>query len=65
MRDGFTVSWKYRFDASKGDPDALFAAMVDYYTKGHDAFYSEYQNQPVARNTQIYELTPKTRFSPF
>lgn len=59
MRDGFTVSWKYRFDASKGDPDALFAAMVDYYTKGHDAFYSEYQNQPVARNTQIYELTPK------
>lgn len=58
MTDGFTVSWRHRFDRAKGDPDALFAAMVDYYTKGRDAFFSEYQNQPVARNVAIYELAP-------
>ena len=59
MCRGFAVSWKYRFDRSKGDPDAYFAAMVDYYTKGRDAFFSEYQNQPVGRDTKIYELTPQ------
>lgn len=59
MTNGFTVSWKYRFDKSKGDPDAFFSAMVDYYTKGRDAFFSEYQNQPVAHETKLYELTPK------
>ena len=59
MTNGFKVSWKYRFDKSKGDPDALFGAMVDYYTKGREAFFSEYQNQPVAHETKYYELTPK------
>ena len=33
--------------------------MVDYYTKGRDAFFSEYQNQPVAHETKYYELKPK------
>ena len=59
MTEGMAVSWKYRFDKSKGDPDAFFSAMVDYYTKGRDAFFSEYQNQPVAHDTKLYELTPK------
>lgn len=59
MCSGFAVSWKYRYDAAKGDPDALFAAMVDFYTKGRDAFFSEYQNAPVAQNTKIYDLTPQ------
>ena len=59
MCAGFKVSWKYRFDKSKDDPDAMFAAMVDYYTKGRDAFYSEYQNMPVGHETKIYELTPQ------
>lgn len=59
MTNGFTVSWKYRYDKSKGDPDALFGAMVDYYTKGRDAFFSEYQNQPVAHEAKYYELTPQ------
>jgi len=59
MCKGFKVSWKYRFDKSKGDPDALFGAMVDYYTKGREAFFSEYQNQPVAHETKYYELTPQ------
>ena len=59
MCEGFAVSWKYRFDKAKGDPDAFFSAMVDYYTKGRDAFFSEYQNQPVAHETKYYELKPK------
>ena len=59
MTDGFAVSWKYRFDRSKGDPDALFSAMVDYFTKGREAFFSEYQNEPVDRDVSLYELTPK------
>ena len=59
MCNGFTVSWKYRFDASKGDPDALFSAMVDYYTKGREAFFSEYQNQPIDRKSTPYEITPQ------
>lgn len=59
MCEGFTVSWKHRYDRSKGDPDALFGAMVDYYTKGREAFFSEYQNQPVAHETKYYELTPQ------
>ena len=59
MCNGFAVSWKHRFDAAKGDPDALFAAMVDYYSKGRDAFYSEYQNAPVAQNAKLYDLTPQ------
>lgn len=59
MCDGFAVSWKYRFDESKGDPDAFFSAMVDYYTKGRDAFFSEYQNAPVDRDVTLYDLTPQ------
>ena len=59
MCKGFKVSWKYRFDESKGDPDAYFSAMVDYYTKGREAFFSEYQNQPVDRDVNLYDLTPQ------
>ena len=59
MCEGFKVSWKYRFDKSKGDPDAYFSAMVDYYTKGRETFFSEYQNQPVAHDTKYYKLTPQ------
>lgn len=59
MCRGFAVSWKYRVDESKGDPDAFYSAMVDYYTKGRDAFFSEYQNQPVTHETRYYNLRPK------
>lgn len=58
MCAGFKVSWKYRFDKAKGDPDAYFSAMVDYYTKGREAFFSEYQNQPVTYDTKYYKLKP-------
>ena len=59
MCAGFEVSWKYRFDKAKGDPDAYFSAMVDYYTKGREAFFSEYQNQPVTHDTKYYKLKPE------
>lgn len=59
MCDGFKVSWRHRFDKSKGDPDAMFSAMVDYYTKGREAFFSEYQNQPIDRTSTPYEITPQ------
>lgn len=59
MTDGFRVSWKHRFDRSKGDPDALFSAMVDYFKKGREAFFSEYQNEPVERDVNLYDLTPQ------
>lgn len=59
MCDGFAVSWKYRFDASKGDPDAMFSAMVDYFSKGREAFFSEYQNQPIDRKATPYTITPQ------
>ena len=59
MCKGFGVSWKHRFDRSKGDPDACFSAMVDYFAKGRDAFFSEYQNAPVDRDVNLYDLTPQ------
>ncbi len=59
MCKGFAVSWKYRFDASKGDIDACFSAMVDFYTKGREAFFSEYQNMPVDHDVSLYALTPQ------
>lgn len=59
MCKGFTVSWRYRFDKSKGDPDACFSAMVDYFAKGRDAFFSEYQNAPIDRDANLYDLTPQ------
>ena len=59
MCDGFAVSWKYRYDKAKGDPDALFSAMVDYYKKGREAFYSEYQNEPIDRSPNPYTITPQ------
>ena len=59
MCKGFKVSWKYRFDRSEGDPDACFSAMVDFYKKGRDAFFSEYQNAPVDRDVNLYDLTPQ------
>lgn len=59
MCEGFKVSWKYRFDKSKGDPDAYFSAMVDYYSKGREAFFSEYQNQPIDRAPLPYVITPQ------
>lgn len=58
MTQGMTVSWEWRFDAKRGQPDAFYGAMVDYYVMGEDAFAAERQNAPVKRGVTIYSLTP-------
>lgn len=59
MKRGFAVSWKDRKDKERGDPDALYAAMWDFYRLGENAFMAERQNQPVKQGATVYTLTPK------
>jgi hypothetical protein len=54
---GAAVSWPQRFDRKRGDPDAIFSAMWDYYRIGEAAFMSERQNAPMKENTTVYDLT--------
>jgi hypothetical protein len=60
LTDGLTVSWDHRFDKSRGQPDALYGAMYDYFRMGHDAFMAERQNDPVEAGAgkREYTLTP-------
>jgi hypothetical protein len=59
---GMAVTWRHRYhvgdDERPSDPDALFAAMWDYYDLGEDAFMAERQNAPVKRGVTVYRLTP-------
>jgi hypothetical protein len=61
---GMAVTWKYRYhvgDAERpSDPDALFAAMWDFYDLGEDAFMAERQNAPIKRGVTVYRLTPES-----
>ena len=52
------VSWKHRFDDKRGEPDAKYSAMRDFYDKGADVFARAQQNLPLARGANLYELTP-------
>ena len=49
MTEGMQVSWAARFDKRRGDPDARYAAMLDFYRIGERAFMAERQNQPLAQ----------------
>jgi hypothetical protein len=55
-----SVSWKERYHVGDGvrasDPDALFAAMWDYYDLGEHAFMAERQNQPIKEGVTLYNL---------
>jgi len=53
------VSWSERYDAKRGDPDALYSAMFDLYRIGENAFASEYQNRPRANSVMAYDVTPQ------
>lgn len=59
---GMAVTWKHRYhvgDAERpSDPDALFAAMWDFYDLGEMAFMAERQNAPIKRGVTVYHLTP-------
>jgi hypothetical protein len=58
MTAGMSVSWDQRFDAKRGQPDALYSAMLDYHVMGEEAFAAERQNAPIVHGVTIYELTP-------
>ena len=59
LTEGLTVSWEHRYDRKRGDPDALYAAMLDYFRMGERAFMAERQNQPMKGETTVYDLTPE------
>jgi hypothetical protein len=58
---GMAVSWKERYHIGDGrrasDPDALFAAMWDFYDLGEAAFMAERQNSPLELEISQYHLT--------
>ena len=57
LTEGLAVSWEHRFDAKRGDPDALYAAMLDFYRLGEKSFMAERQNAPLASGeAAIFEL---------
>jgi hypothetical protein len=56
---GLSVSWAHRYDRKRGDPDALYAAMLDFYRLGARAFMAERQNEPMKTETTVYDLTPE------
>lgn len=60
---GMAVSWRERYHAGDGlrvgDPDAIYAAMWDFYDLGEMAFMAERQNQPIKEGVTLYNLAPK------
>jgi hypothetical protein len=54
---GMTVSWAERYDRKRGEPDALYSAMRDFYFMGEAAFMAERQGEPLDIVTSQYELT--------
>jgi hypothetical protein len=64
LTKGMSVSWRERYHAGDGlrvgDPDAIYAAMWDFYDLGEFAFMAERQNQPIKEGITIYNLTVKT-----
>jgi hypothetical protein len=59
LTEGMSVSWAERFDVKRGDPDALYAAMYDFYRLGEMAFMAERQNKPLIEKATVYTLTPE------
>lgn len=59
LTKGMEITWKYRFDKDRGDPDAYFAALYDWCRLGEKAFMAERQNDPLTVDASIYDLTPE------
>lgn len=57
MTAGMKVSWRDRYDKKRGEPDAIFSAMWDFYRVGEKAFASEYQNNPLDSVVSQYGLS--------
>lgn len=58
MTDGMAVSWEERYDRKRGQPDALYSAMHDFYVMGEHSFAAERQNDPIKQGVTLYTLTP-------
>lgn len=58
MTKGMEVSWSERYDRNRGDPDALYSAMRDYYDQGPHIFSRGQQNNPIQQGVTLYNLTP-------
>jgi hypothetical protein len=56
MIEGMIVSWDHRFDSKRGQPDAFYSAILDWYVMGEDAFAAERQNEPIKRGVTLYDL---------
>jgi hypothetical protein len=55
--EGMAVSWPARFDKKRKDPDALYAAMYDFFRLGDRAFLAERQNAPLkSGEASVFEL---------
>ena len=60
MTAGMAVSWADRYDAKRGQPDALYSAMLDFYRMGWGPFSSEQQGEPLADRPEAdYDLRPE------
>lgn len=60
MDDGAEVAWEERRE--KGHPSALYSAMMLYF-KDPEAFWSEYQNEPMGGVTDSEELQTPDRLA--
>ncbi|HMP71779.1 MAG TPA: phage terminase large subunit family protein [Kiritimatiellia bacterium] len=57
MTKGMVVSWPARYDKKRKDPDAMFAAMWDFFRLGERAFMAERQNEPLqSAEASLFEL---------
>lgn len=57
MTEGAAVSWPARYDRKRHDPDALYAALWDFYRLGERAFMAERQNNPLkSGEASVFEL---------
>jgi hypothetical protein len=59
LLEGFEVSWTERYDKKRGEPDAFYAAMKDFYRMGPTAFASERQNAPQLVQSTVFDLNEK------
>lgn len=57
MKEGAAVSWDDRYDAKRGEPDAVYSAMRDYYFMGRDAFMAERQGEPEEEGASQYTIS--------
>lgn len=59
MTAGMKISWNERYDKDRGEPDAMYSAMWEYYDKGPDVFARAQQNQPLIQGSSVYDLSPE------